>query len=500
MTKRTILSIVVATVLLLVTFGFVYSMVLFKSNMAFEFEDAANAEEMAAAFGKGEGGLEEAGGLMSRLSFWLANWINEFAADYVSGNQMMTIVMSGAISCFTVAANFALRKIMEVMTSFERHSSLSNFGVSLLHKLSAVYICNYIVVYFFVYSAVSLHGLSDALHSIVVDMLAQLNIDFSSWGWLHDSCADTEGDVSECHASALNEAFADANWYSDTGLLPQMVVIALVDATFLVGNEVIEVFIFPMLSIAWGRLTKYSQDGLDEAYSPPQFKLADKYAYIIKHVAICLTFGSACPLLYCICFVALAMMYVCQKAALVMYYARPSVTEDSLAEAFRDQLTILLFMHVAFSFVFYAKQEFDVYGIGADRYSAFALGSAPFGVALLAAFAYYVIPFEQMLARDVKKEASGTKGAGYSSYFKAASYLCPTKLSQVDGELEKVMSARSDRVKGGGNVRIRKAHVFDFLGEKNVDIVEGAIDKINPCVKGCTCCKAKFEKEAQEMV
>ena len=137
-TKRTILSIVVATVLLLVTFGFVYSMVLFKSNMAFEFEDAANAEEMAAAFGKGEGGLEEAGGLMSRLSFWLANWINEFAADYVSGNQMMTIVMSGAISCFTVAANFALRKIMEVMTSFERHSSLSNFGVSLLHKLSAV--------------------------------------------------------------------------------------------------------------------------------------------------------------------------------------------------------------------------------------------------------------------------------------------------------------------------------------------------------------------------
>ena len=55
---------------------------------------------------------------------------------------------------------------------------------------------------------------------------------------LHDSCADTEGDVSECHASALNEAFADANWYSDTGLLPQMVVIALVDATFLVGNEV----------------------------------------------------------------------------------------------------------------------------------------------------------------------------------------------------------------------------------------------------------------------
>ena len=279
-----------------------------------------------------------------------------------------------------------------------------------------------------------------------------------------------------------------------------MVVIALVDATFLVGNEVIEVFIFPMLSIAWGRLTKYSQDGLDEAYSPPQFKLADKYAYIIKHVAICLTFGSACPLLYCICFVALAMMYVCQKAALVMYYARPSVTEDSLAEAFRDQLTILLFMHVAFSFVFYAKQEFDVYGIGADRYSAFALGSAPFGVALLAAFAYYVIPFEQMLARDVKKEASGTKGAGYSSYFKAASYLCPTKLSQVDGELEKVMSARSDRVKGGGNVRIRKAHVFDFLGEKNVDIVEGAIDKINPCVKGCTCCKAKFEKEAQEMV
>ena len=177
-----------------------------------------------------------------------------------------------------MAANFALRKIMEVMTSFERHSSLSNFGVSLLHKLSAVYICNYIVVYFFVYSAVSLHGLSGALHSIVVDMLAQLNIDFSSWGWLHDSCADTEGDVSECHASALNEAFADANWYSDTGLLPQMVVIALVDATFLVGNEVIEVFIFPMLSIAWGRLTKYSQDGLDEAYSPPQFKLADKYA------------------------------------------------------------------------------------------------------------------------------------------------------------------------------------------------------------------------------
>ena len=69
-------------------------------------------------------------------------------------------------------------------------------------------------------------------------------------------------------------------------------------------------------STSEGRTAEQVRDGLDEAYSPPQFKLADKYAYIIKHVAICLTFGSACPLLYCICFVALAMMYVCQKAAL----------------------------------------------------------------------------------------------------------------------------------------------------------------------------------------
>ena len=388
---------------------------------------------MAAAFGKGEGGLEEAGGLMSRLSFWLANWINEFAADYVSGNQMMTIAMSGAISCFTVAANFALRKIMEVMTSFERrHSSSRTLGVSLLHKLSAVYICNYIVVYFFVYRRcatrlgrddvspllaprvspprplslqVSLHGLiSDACCTQVVDTSPRTPSSSPpsasspppspptsyTLGESSTTRAATPSDVSECHASALNEepSHRRANWYSDTGLLPQMVVIALVDATFLVGNEVelVEVFIFPMLSIAWGaRSPSTRRTLLDEAYSPPQFKLADKYAYIIKHVAICLTFGSACPLLYCICFVALAMMYVCQKAALVMYYARPSVTEDSLAEAFRDQLTILLFMHSLSRHtasrrscqlssaltralaVFYAKQEFDVYGIGADR-------------------------------------------------------------------------------------------------------------------------------------
>ena len=130
--------------------------------------------------------------------------------------------------------------------------------------------------------------------------------------------------------------------------------------------------------------------------------------------------------------------------------------------------------------------------------SAFALGSAPFGVALRAAFAYYVIPFEQMLARDVKKEASGTKGAGYSSYFKAASYLCPTKLSQVDGELEKVMRRAPTSRAAATSASGRRNR--DFLGEKNVDIVEGAIDKINPCVGRHISRKAKFEKAAQEMV
>ena len=124
--------------------------------------------------------------------------------------------------------------------------------------------------------------------------------------------------------------------------------------------------------------------------------------------------------------------------------ARPSVTEDSLAEAFRDQLTILLFMHVAFSFLFYAKQEFDVHGIGADRHAAFAIGAAPYGIALLAAFVYYIVPFEQMLARDVRSEAAGTKGESYSSHYKGESYRCPTKQTDVDGALEtyELMSSR----------------------------------------------------------
>ena len=99
-----------------------------------------------------------------------------------------------------------------------------------------------------------------------------------------------------------------------------------------------------------------------------------------------------------------------------------------------------------------------------------------------------------MLARDVRSEAAGTKGESYSSHYKGESYRCPTK----ETDLEKTWSARRHRK--DGKEHGRKAHVFDFLGEKNVDNVEKIVDKINPCVKGCACCKAKHEKEMEELV
>ena len=102
------------------------------------------------------------------------------SADGLAG-AAQEAAMSGIVSLFSVAANLLTRQVMLRMTKFEQHASLTEESTSLLTKLSLVYILNYVLVYLLVYSS---------------------------------------------------------DWYSDKGLLPQMIIIALIDGLFLLLSDV----------------------------------------------------------------------------------------------------------------------------------------------------------------------------------------------------------------------------------------------------------------------
>lgn len=136
-----------------------------------------------------------------------------------------------------------------------------------------------------------------------------------------------------------------------------MVRLTVLDIVFLVGNELLWGYLWTVGSRFLGRFS-YAQSAIYSWYTPPEFRFATRYAYMLKIAAMLLVFAPAVPLLYWIGGGTLLLYWFIQNVALVKVYRRPRSLDHRLAERSRGFLLVLLLLHVCSSSAFCASCKF----------------------------------------------------------------------------------------------------------------------------------------------
>ena len=361
----------------------------------------------------------------------------------------VSLIIAASIS----GLSSGLRVLLSRLTAIEHPASFSYQQMRLLTTAAAVLIMNYVVLLFAVYTpALSESWVANKAR------LDELVVSVEATGAAVNAHADAAR-LEELYQSTevkLVEALGGSgDYYSQAGLLPQVLILALTDAVFLQLNVATAVA-YPLAYRWWGRGSR-SQPMLDHWYAPVPMSIATCYAYMLKTAAICLVFAPAAPLLYFVASVALFAMYGAQKLALVKVLRRPPLLDDEIAERSREFLGVLLLVHTISAAYFYTAQA----EVSASDVS---LGqSAPLALGLLAWLVYAVVPFEALLKRAVEDEASGTYGVTWSAAVASQpgcleEYRCPSSEQDVRSIDQKI-----DRMAVGAFQLQQKGSVTPWL-------------------------------------
>lgn len=355
----------------------------------------------------------------------------------IYGVTAVSALVAAAISGLSIG----VRSLLLFLTAWEKPRSETERIMRSFTVAAAVYVLMNVVLLLFAYTP-ALRAEWEVLREEGVALAESVKT---------ISVAYAETLTNESASTSLEDAFAadraivsnivgDGDYYTPAGLLPQVIIVAVLDGAFLLLNELITAVLTPLLSRWWGRRTAASQPMMDHFYDPPMMNISLCYALMIKTAAICLVFAPAAPAIYFISGVSLLLMCFVQKISLVKVYRRPPLLDDEIAERSREILGVLLLAHVVSSAVFYSKQAQDS---GSDLSLAY---SSPLIFSILAWLFYALFPFQSLIKRDVDDEATGAEQTTYSAARRAnpgvmEEYRCPSTEHDVrtrDQKLDKL--------------------------------------------------------------
>ena len=297
------------------------------------------------------------------------------AGHGISPEKGITYIMSASIVVLNVVAKVGLK----LLIGFEKHGSHTARENKMMVASAAVYIFNYVLLMLRVHSPLPP---GQTYFDILINSTSIAIYDAN--GETIDACfgsgaeeRSVVGDavvgyghwVGECVSSSFHAAYvvfctvmqafamrlSNVGWYEATGVVPQMIVIALTDIVLLVLLSEISAIGLMLLKRLLARC-KSAQLSINAWFRPPEWIFADRYAHMLKLVAVVMCFGPAAPVLYFIGGISLLLSVTIQKFMLLKVYARPRPLDDALAWRSRGFLQALFFLHVTMAPLFYAER------------------------------------------------------------------------------------------------------------------------------------------------
>jgi len=282
--------------------------------------------------------------------------------------NLAVLVVSLVISAALPLVNNGSRTVLSMMvTRVERPGYFTLLSQRIFSVLAFVYIVNYCIVPWLVYSAL-MPSPSEFLQIGVGNFSASActrvrAFDSSVLSTGVSGCFETLAEdwysftqIIYRYAQRIASPEATAKWYGSeggaaAGLIPQMVVLSLTDPVLTVFLRELIAFVKTRWSQFYGKL-QFTQQMINACYEPGDFKFAERHALVMKTAAVVLIFGAAAPLLYFIGFVTMLFSFVLQKAAFIKLYKRPAEISYNLAERSRVVFKGLIWFHAVFAFLF----------------------------------------------------------------------------------------------------------------------------------------------------
>mmetsp|Transcript_18959 Transcript_18959/g.43587 ORF Transcript_18959/g.43587 Transcript_18959/m.43587 type:complete len:378 (-) Transcript_18959:325-1458(-) len=335
----------------------------------------------------------------------------------MSSKEADVITAAALTSSVVILINLGLREILGyVAQRLELPFAQSKLQARLMTISATVYICNYVLVLYVAHSPLRERDYSSVLVDFAVNtsnVLTHANdcMDLEFSGEHVSKCLGIFGAAIEgMWLGALEgivTSLANQNWYDVSGLIPQIIVLAITDIIVLAFMGVGITLVYTAARRAYGRYFTYSQARINEAYTPQEFTLGERYAALIKHAAIVLVFAPAAPILYFIGGGGMLLTAVVQKWALVKLYKRPPSLDETMAQRSHRFLHLLLFFHVTSSYLFYVRQAV-VTGSTWNRSK-----TSPFEASFIIFCVYTLTPLHWICSRNVGREESGADDMRY---------------------------------------------------------------------------------------
>ena len=315
--------------------------------------------------------------LIERLFWGAVGLIDPALFDPASANKdvhIQNLVVSSALA-ITVSItiiNLLLRSfIFYSLQKWERPNSFSTLQTRVCVWVSLLLVSNTVIALFIAHGQASVSTFADSFtnHDSFVRTAASRiandrscsNANMHLWDY-----------VRTCYSgkvALLDEVFVDLieklhegpsqNWYVLSGLVPQMILIELLDFP-LISLVVIRDAVTSWLRRFRGRCC-FGQRLVNSFYEPPDFRLALWYATLVKEASVVLIFGPAAPILYFIGGIALLLTWLSQRWFVLKLYRRPKDLDERITDRVTTLLDLLLLLHIACSPIFYVVQAFDSY-------------------------------------------------------------------------------------------------------------------------------------------
>jgi hypothetical protein len=233
----------------------------------------------------------------SSLAGWLiGNVFPDEGTDAVIIAAMLT-------SAVVMVINLGLRALLgQIATRLERPFAKSKLQARVMTISSVIYICNYVLVIYVAQSPLNddtdyasmlrwaaMNRTSVITKATVMGSCAHMAetinpLNLTTVEGFHDSATScinaVGGAVTTFYVQVLEtlvRTIADHNWYDVSGLIPQIIVLAVTDIIVLSFMSVGISLAFTIFRRINGRL-QYSQANMNHAYRPPEFTLGDKCA------------------------------------------------------------------------------------------------------------------------------------------------------------------------------------------------------------------------------
>ena len=175
-----------------------------------------------------------------------------------------------------------------------------------------------------------------------------------------------------------------------------------------------------------------TQEQLEEKYEPPEFRLSERYAWMMKTFGLGFMFSSVFPLSLVLAFVTLLITLVIDRVRLLRYCRRPVLYDSTMALRAIDTLKVFWAANIVLSIYMFERHNPQNMFSSLSSYNRGGGGAyLPCLISLALFAAYVILPFGMLANRCASAKVAPNISSDYLDNHGIQVYCAPAPSSML---------------------------------------------------------------------